>query len=103
MSATSSTAGPRRSALDPIREVDEAVRSVLGWSRGQGTARTSDESTFADRLFSLRHAEALRPGTTEIRVAPGTVVTPLAQHTLKLRGIVVRVVSRSDPNRARRQ
>ncbi len=41
---------------------------------------------FVERLFSLRHAEALGD-VDEVRVLAGTVVTPLARDLLKRRGI----------------
>jgi hypothetical protein len=54
----------------------------------------SDGGIFAGHLLSLRHAEAFRAGTREVRVAPGTVITPLARDFLKKQGIGLRVVSR---------
>lgn len=89
--------------LDPIRTVDEAVRSVLGLNRYPAPARDVVDAIFAERLFSLRHAEALGPGAREVKLAPGTVVTPLAQHELKQRGIVISFVSRPEVNRAQRR
>ena len=56
-------------------EVDAVIRAVLsGSDRGA--------KVFADRLFALRHAEALPDGSREVRIAPGTVVTPLARDAL---------------------
>lgn len=89
--------------LDAIRTVDEAVRSVLGLNRKPAPAIDIADAVFAERLFSLRHAEALGSGTRELKVAPGTVITPLAQHELKQRGVAVRFVSRSEINQARRE
>ena len=74
-----------------IQQVNSAVRTVLS-GRGRGP---DEEMIFAGRLLSLRHAESFREGAGEVRVAPGTVVTPLARDCLKRRGIGLRVVSRS--------
>jgi hypothetical protein len=81
-----------------IAQVDAAVRSVLA-TRGRGprTERRGVETeVFAGRLFSLRHAEALAGGTREVRVAAGTVVTPLARDLLKKRGVAIRLVSKGE-------
>lgn len=80
---TSSTV---RSAPALIAEVDAAVRSVLA---AQGQTGGS-EGMFVGRLFGRRHAEAVAAGTREVRVAPRTVVTPLARDLLKQRGIAIR-------------
>jgi len=87
--------------LDPIRAVDEAVRAALAELFGVAApspARTTPkapstprEPVFADRLFGLRQAEALAAGAGSVRIAAGTVVTPLARDLLKRRGVVVRV------------
>jgi hypothetical protein len=84
--------GPASAGRDPIAIVDAAVRAVLA-DRPGGTRsdRRASAPVFADRLFSLRHAEALAPGTSVLRVAPGTVVTPLARDLLKRQGVVVRL------------
>jgi hypothetical protein len=74
-----------------IQQVDRAVRSIL---QGRDGGPEGDGGIFAGRLLSLRHAEALRAGTREVRVAPGTVITPLARDFLKRQGIGLRVVSR---------
>ena len=80
---------------DPIKKVDEAVRAVLaelnGPSRVSKGVRLPGLSS--DRLFSLRHAEALPPGTRIVQVGPGTVVTPLARDLLKRQGITIRLVA----------
>jgi hypothetical protein len=88
---------------DPIRAVESAVRAVLGeLLRPVGNA-VEGEAVFAERLFLLRHAEALPRGTREIRIAPGTVVTPLAIQALKQREIAVRFVSRSEVETVQRR
>ncbi len=77
---------------DPISIVDAAVRTVLAELRG--TTRLDDRGTspvFAGRLLSLRHAEALSAGVRVVRIAPGTVVTPLARDLMKRQGIAVQL------------
>jgi hypothetical protein len=77
---------------DPIAIVDAAVRTVLAELRG--AMQPADRKTtpvFAGRLFSLRQAEALSPGARVIRIAPGTVVTPLARDLMKRRGIAIQL------------
>lgn len=76
-----------------IARVLEAVRSVVGEMRPRQPAAPA---VFPERLLGLRHAEGLASGTREVRVAPGTVVTPLARDELKRRGVAVRWVSRSE-------
>ena len=87
----------------PWAEVNAAVLAVLAeWSRplgrgGNGRAPTRNghhhqPEVFADRLLGVRQAEGLGD-RGEVRVLPGTVVTPLARDLLKRRGVVVRVVS----------
>ncbi|HEY2155048.1 MAG TPA: hypothetical protein VGH33_05430, partial [Isosphaeraceae bacterium] len=48
---------------------------------------------FAARLLSQSQVEGLGEGVKEIKVAAGTVVTPLAVDLMKRRGISLRVVS----------
>jgi hypothetical protein len=84
--------GPASVVPDPIAIVDAAVRAVLADRLGgMRLHRRASAPVFADRLFSLRHAEALAPGTSILRVAPGTVVTPLARDLLKRQGVVVQL------------
>jgi hypothetical protein len=83
-----------------IAEVDAAVRSVL--LREQGN-RPGTTSAFAGRLLAVRHVEAMAPGQREIRVAPGTVVTPMARDLLKQRGITLRQVAASEGDADRRR
>src|SRR4051812_36476955 len=81
-----------------IAEVEAAVRSVLA-TRGHGPRTEQTEAgteVFAERLFALRHAEVLTAATRAVRVAPGTVVTPLARDLLKRRGIAIRLVSKGE-------
>ena len=93
-----------------LREVDAAVRSVLGaLLRGdsharEGTAftgRSDAPEVHAGRLFGVKHAEATAAGIREVQIAPGTVVTPLAKDALKRAGISIRWISRSDASRIR--
>src|SRR4051794_22855615 len=82
------------------QQVDAAVRAVLA-ERGRGARREArpDVEPFAGRLLSVRVVEALRAGTREVWIAPGTVITPLAHDLLKRRGIGVRLVSPRDVRR----
>ena len=78
-------------------EVNAAVMAVLAdfgrKHRPAASSRNGHADVFVDRLFSLRHAEALVDGRDEVRVAPGTVVTPLALDFLKRRRVALRFVS----------
>jgi len=77
--------------VDPIWIVNEAVRAVLAGLAVTGKPKGHDEQVFVDKLFSVRHAEGLPPGTRIVRVGPGTVVTPLAHDLLKRQGITIRL------------
>src|SRR5262249_18282922 len=55
---------------------------------------------FAGRLLGLRQAEVIPEGAREVKVPPGTVVTPLAREALKRRGIGIRVVSAREVDKA---
>lgn len=91
--------GSRSIAPDPIQAVNEAVRAVLagiqGPSPGGSNGRAADV-VFADRLLSLRLAETLPPDVRSIKIAPGTVLTPMARDFLKRRGVTVRLASRAE-------
>lgn len=76
---------------DPIAIVDAAVRTVLDELRGAMRSGRKTAPVFAGRLFSLRHAEALSPGDREVRIAPGTVVTPLARDLMKRQGVAIQL------------
>jgi hypothetical protein len=93
-----------------VHDVDAAVKSVLaelfpptrvGAARGRVAAGRRDEGVFAGRLLSLREAESLPNGPRVVRVAPGTVVTPLARDFLKRLGIEVRFIARAEVERLR--
>jgi hypothetical protein len=86
-----------------IAQVDAAVRAVLAGLGIGREAYESDVEVFAGRLLTLRHAEGLAPGVREIRVAPGTVVTPLARDHLKRQGVGLRVVSEGEARGSRRE
>ena len=77
-------------------EVNAAVLAVLGEfgrSKRPSVRRPIQaRDVFVERLFSLRHAEAL-DDVDEVRVVAGTVVTPLARDLLKRRKIGLRIVS----------
>jgi hypothetical protein len=85
-------------------EVNAAVLAVLGEvarpKRSAARASNSLGDVFVERLFSLRHAEAIG-NTDEVRVASGTVITPLAQELLRRRRIGIRFVSKSEATLAR--
>ena len=77
---------------DPIKEVDDAVRAVLAeWRGSPRFSQEPDCQIVLDKLFSLRHAEALPAGTRIVRLGPATVVTPLARDLLKRKGILIRL------------
>jgi hypothetical protein len=86
----------RRDAL--IARVHDATRSVLGTF---GRKEPAGGEVFAERLLALRHVQMLGPHVREVRVAPGTVITPLARDELKRRGVAVRWVSRRDVDAVR--
>ena len=77
-------------------EVNAAVLAVLGEfgraNRSNGRPAREVRDVFVERLFSLRHAEAIGD-VDEVRVVAGTVVTPLAKALLKRRRIDLRFVS----------
>jgi hypothetical protein len=77
-------------------DVDAAVRAVLA-ERGLVEAR---EEVFSEKLFGQRHLATLPRDCRELRVAAGTVVTPLARDELKRRGIVL-TVAWSDSRKSR--
>ena len=83
-------------------EVDAAVRTVLAdlLAPARIPARARGGDVYAGRLLSMRHAETLPRGLTELRIAPGTVVTPLARETLKRLGIGLRFVAKAEVDRA---
>ncbi len=99
-----------RTATGPsLEDVNAAVRSVLsdlalaarvnGAGGGRSVSGPGDD-VFAGRLLSLREAVKLPVGLREVKVAPGTVVTPLAGDHLRRLGVGIRFVSRSEAGRA---
>jgi hypothetical protein len=71
-----------------VEEVAAAVREVLrDLDRGRASSRDETRDVFPERLLSLRQAEGLAWNRREVRIAPGTVVTPLARDFLKRQGI----------------
>jgi hypothetical protein len=94
-------AGRASLADDPIDQVSKAVESVLKELRPRSPARKHpDGQVFVGNLLSVRHAEALPPGTSTVQVAWGVVITPLAQDLLKRQGIKIRVGGRADTRQA---
>jgi hypothetical protein len=86
---------------DPIHQVSEAVESVLKDLRPRSPARKDpDCQAFMGKLLSVRHAEALSPGTRTVQVACGVVITPLAQDLLKRRAISIRVGTQAETRKA---
>ncbi len=80
-----------------IQDVQAAVRAVLlGLNGVAKPLAKKPANVFAERLLSLRHAEALSQDLKELRVAPGTVITPLARDFLKRNAIELRWVSRGE-------
>lgn len=82
---------------DLVAQVEAIVRRVLQEllakpQQPQAAPALSSEH-FAGSLFAFRHAEALPPGTRELRLDPATVLTPLARDHLKRLGIAIRIVS----------
>jgi hypothetical protein len=86
-------------------EVNAAVLAVLGEvarPNGKAPARPSQPArdVFVERLFGLRHAEAVGD-VAEVRVLAGTVVTPLAKDLLRRRRVELRYVSKGEALTAR--
>jgi hypothetical protein len=82
---------------DPTPEqVEAAVRSVLAGFDVGSRRQEPEELVFGGRLFALRHAEALADGIREVRLSPGTVITPLARDHLKRLGVATRWVAEAD-------
>jgi hypothetical protein len=81
---------------DPIEGVNAAIRSVLAGLGQAARPVRQDAEIHAEKLLALRHAEALPSAIREVRIAPGTVVTPLARDFLRRQGIALRAVSRSE-------
>ena len=93
-------------------EVNAAVLAVLGETlRSPERARSvtpsastskpvpSQPDIFAERLFALQDAEAIGD-VAEVRVASGTVVTPLALDHLRRKRVAIRYVSSEEALRA---
>src|SRR4051812_39015022 len=78
-----------------ITQVDAAVRAALAEARGP-LPRPGEPEIFAGRLLSVREVARLSGATKEVRIAPGTVVTPLARDELKRRGVSLRFISQHD-------
>jgi hypothetical protein len=76
--------------IPSVQDVDAAVRSVLA----ERLQTAGDAEVFTGRLLSLRHAETFATGIRRVRVAPGTVVTPLARDFLKRLGVEVGFIAR---------
>jgi hypothetical protein len=94
-------------SIASVEQVAAAVSEVLrDFGRGRASRprereREFRQDVFAERLLSLRQAEGLATNRHEVRIAPGTVVTPLARDFLKRQGISLKIVSRSEVERVR--
>ncbi len=86
-------------------QVDAAIKAVLrefGWALDPDCGKIDGEfEVFAERLLTLKHLEMLESTTQEIRITPGTVVTPLAKEYLKRHRIQLRLVSEIEAFRSR--
>src|SRR5947209_4867444 len=71
-------------------DIDAVVRAVIAELARRGGTPVRHESgghVFAGRLLGQAQVEAFDREVKGVRVAPGTVVTPLARDLLKRRGI----------------
>lgn len=91
----------RHSVEQVAAAVSEVLRDLARPRASAGSTGLPHPDVFADRLLSLRQAEALATRKREVRIAPGTVITPLARDFLKRQGITLKVVSRFEVERAR--
>lgn len=83
-------------------QIDAIVRAVLGELARLSGPNEPVDHVFSERLLSERHAAGIPEGTRELKVAPGTVVTPSARDLLKKKGIAVRLAAsdaKSSPGR----
>lgn len=78
------------------REIEAIVRAVLAELGHAPTSTPLESPTISGRLLSLRQIEALPPGTREVRLTAGTVVTPLARDHLKRSGIAIRLIAAAE-------
>ncbi|WP_235905248.1 hypothetical protein [Tautonia marina] len=79
--------------MPTIGQVDDAVRAVLAGLRRAPRPDRRSSGVFAGRLLGERQVERLGPEIREVRIAPTTVITPIARDHLKRRGILIRWVS----------
>lgn len=90
-------AAARSAPASLVEQVEAVVRAVLAemfQAADCAGAQTPDSpNLFAGHLLGLRDAERLAEGASEIAIAPGTVVTPMARDHLKHRGVAVRWAS----------
>jgi hypothetical protein len=73
-------------------DVDAVVRAVLA-ELARRNGHKENGQVFAGRLLGQSQVEAFDGAVKEVRVAAGTVVTPLAVDLMKRRGISLKVVS----------
>lgn len=79
-----------------LEQVEAAVRVVLAGFAVGSRRQEPERWNFQGRLFAFKHAEALADGIREVRLAPGTVVTPMARDHLKRMGVAVRLVAEAE-------
>lgn len=82
-----------------IPQVEAAVRAVLAERHRARSVSEPGVDVFAGRLLSERHVQDLDGTIRTLRLAPGTVVTPLARDLLKRRGVEVRFIHQSATRR----
>ncbi len=75
-------------------QIDAIVQAVIAELGRRGA--TQEAPVFAGRLFGLLQAEAVGTDEREVRIAAGTVITPMAQDLLKRRKITLKYVSISE-------
>ncbi|WP_315851956.1 hypothetical protein [Tautonia rosea] len=79
--------------MPTIGQVDDAVKAVLEGFRQAPRPDRRSSGVFAGRLLGERQVERLGGEIREIRIAPTTVITPIARDLLKRRGILIRWIS----------
>ena len=62
-----------------LEQIDAIVRAVLAELTRRADSERLTADFFAERLLTERHVEALNEGIGELRIAPGTIVTPLRE------------------------
>ncbi len=76
-----------------LDQVDAAIRAVLADRILPRASVDRSRFDFPGRVLSMRSLEQISLSVREIRIACGTVVTPLARDAIKQRGIAVTLAS----------